>query len=78
MTCARIRRGTIKRKRKTPTAHAVGVFACSGCLCLVLAVIAGFLVPVVQQQKHVGPLPLRDFGCACDVVSDPLFAGGRL
>jgi hypothetical protein len=23
-------------------------------------------------------LPLRDLGCACNVVSDPLFAGGRL
>jgi hypothetical protein len=52
-------------------------FACSGCL-LVLVVIAGFLVSVVQQQEHVGPLSLRDLGCACDVISDPLFAGGRL
>jgi hypothetical protein len=32
----------------------------------------------MQQQEHVSPLPLRDLGCACDVVSDPLFAGDRL
>jgi hypothetical protein len=65
-------------KKETPTAHAVGVFASSGCMFLVLVVIAGFLFSVVQQQKHVGPLPLRDLGCACDVVGDPLFTGGRL
>jgi hypothetical protein len=53
----------------------VGVFACSGCL--VLVAIFGCLFPVVQQQEHVSPLPLRDLGRACDVVSDPLFAGDR-
>jgi hypothetical protein len=61
-----------------PTVYAVGIFAYSGFFLPVLVVIAGFLFPVVQQQKHVSPLPLRDLGCACDVVGDPLFAGGRL
>jgi hypothetical protein len=55
-----------------PTAHGADIFGVFRTPFPRIGVIAGFLICVVQQQAHIGPL--RDLGCSCDVIGDPLTA----